>query len=85
MTETNEGAETFNFDPDQLTELSELAEAFIHEEVDAEFFKQLDRDYIEQLADSAADEPPADIGQEEYEAAIEVAQLILDRMDAVDQ
>ena len=70
---------------DQLTELSELAEAFIHEEVDAEFFKQLDRDYLEQLTDSAADEPPADIGREKYEAAIEVAELILDRMDAATQ
>jgi len=85
MVVPEENSGKFEFDPDQLAELGELAEAFIHEEVDAEFFKQLDRDYIEQLADSAADEPPADIGQEEYEAAIEVAQLILDRMDAATQ
>ena len=84
MPETDEDAETFEFNPDQLTELGELAEAFIHEEADSEFFEELDRDYLVRLADTAAEEPPADLGQEEYEAAIEVAELILERMDAAD-
>jgi len=85
MVETEENAEKFEFDPDQLSELGELAEAFIHEEADAELFEELDRDYLEQLVDTAVEEPPADIGQEEYQAAIEVAELILDRIDVVRQ
>ena len=85
MVVPEENSGKFEFDPDQLAELGELAEAFIREEVDAELFEELDRDYLERLIDTAAEEPPADIGQEEYEAAIEVAELILDRMDAVDQ
>jgi len=85
MVVPEESSGKFEFDPDQLAELGELAEAFIHEEADAELFEELDRDYLERLVDTAAEEPPADIGQEEYEAAIEVAELILDRMDAVDQ
>ena len=42
MVVPEENSGKFEFDPDQLAELGELAEAFIHEEVDAEFFKQLD-------------------------------------------
>jgi hypothetical protein len=84
MVETGDKSGEFEFDPDQLGELGELAEAFIHQEVDADFFDELDRDYLEQLVDSAESEPPADIDTEEYEAAIEVAELILHRMDATD-
>ena len=84
MATTNGDAGDFEFDPDQLSDLSKLAEAFIHAEVDADFFNELDRDYLEQLVDSAESEPPADIDTEEYEAAIEVAELIVDRMDATD-
>ena len=84
MAETDEEAGKFEFDPEQLSELGELAEAFIHAEVDADFFHELDRDYLEELVDSAGSEPPADINPEEHEAAIEVAELILDRMDVAD-
>ena len=85
MAETDGDEGEFDFDPDQLNELGELAEAFIHEEVDADLFNELDREYLERLVDTAAEEPPADIGQEEYRAAIEVAELILNRMDAAAQ
>jgi len=85
MVETEENPGKFDFDPDQLSELGELAEAFIHEEVDSELFDELDRDYLERLVDTASEEPPADISQEEYRAAIEVAELILDRMDTAAQ
>ena len=85
MVVPEENAGQFEFDPDQLAEVGELAEAFIREEVDVILFEELDRDYLERLVDTAAEEPPAGIGQEEYEAAIEVAELILDRMDVVDQ
>lgn len=84
MAKTNGDAGDFEFDPDQLSDLSKLAEAFIHAEVDADFFNELDRDYLEQLVDSAESEPPADIDTQEYEAAIEVAELIVDRMDEAD-
>lgn len=84
MAEADEGAPEFQFDPDQLTELSDLAEAFIHEEVDAALLDELDREYLERLVDSGGSEPPADVGEDEYEAAIEVAELIVDRMDAAD-
>lgn len=82
MVEIDEEASKFEFDREQLSELGELAEAFIHKEVDADFFDELDRDYLERLVESAASEPPADIDTEEYEAAIEVAELIVDRMAA---
>jgi len=85
MVVPEENAGQFEFDPDQLSEVGELTEAFIREEVDAELFEELDRDYLERLVDTAAEEPPADLGQEEYEAAIEVAELILNRMDVVEQ
>ena len=89
MAKTNGDAGGFEFDTDQLSDLSKLAEAFIHAEVDADFFEELDRDYLEQLVDSAESEPPADIDTadidtQEYEAAIEVAELIVDRMDEAD-
>ena len=84
MAKTDRDAGGFEFDPDQLGELGELAEAFIRQEVDADFFDELDHDYLEQLVDSAESEPPADIDTKEYEAAIEVAELIVDRMDATD-
>ena len=83
MAESNEEAGKFEFDPDQLSELGDLAEAFIHEEVDADLFDELDRDYLEWLVSSAESELPEDVTKE-YEAAIEVAELILDRMDATD-
>mgnify|MGYP006919958503 CR=1 FL=1 len=84
MAKTNGDAGDFEFDPDQLSDLSKLAKAFIHAEVDADFFDELDRDYLEQLVDSARSEPPSEIPPEEYEAAIEVAELIIDRMDVAD-
>jgi len=84
MAKTDGDAGDFEFDPDQLDDLSKLAEAFIHAEVDADFFDELDRNYLEQLVDSAESEPPADIDTQEYEAAIEVAELIVDRMDEAD-
>lgn len=45
MAETDEKAGDFEFDPDQLSDLGELAEAFIHEEVDAEILAELHREH----------------------------------------
>jgi hypothetical protein len=84
MTEPDESSVEFNFEPDQLTEIGELAEAFIHEEVDAGFLNELNPDYLERLVAHPDSKPPTDVDEDEYEAAIEVAELILDRMDAGD-
>jgi len=40
------------------------------------FFDEFDRDYLERIDDTAAEEPPTDIDQAEYEAAIEVAETL---------
>ena len=84
MVETDEEVGGFKFDPEQFGDISELAEAFIRQEVDADLFDELDRDYLEQLVDNAESEPSAGIETKQYEAAIEVAELILGRMDATD-
>jgi hypothetical protein len=85
MADADESAADFEFDPDQLTELGDLAEAFIHQEVDAALFDDLDREYLQRLVDHAGAEPPTGVDRDEYEAAIEVAELILDRMAAAEQ
>jgi hypothetical protein len=85
MAEADQGADDFEFDPDQLSELSDLAEAFIHEELDGQFFEELDSNYLTRLVDSVESEPPAGVDVDEYEAAIEVAEFILNRMDAAEQ
>jgi hypothetical protein len=85
MAEADESAAEFEFDPDQLTELGDLAEAFIHEEVDTALFDDLNREYLLRLVDNAETEPPSGVNPDEYQAAIEVAELILDRMDAAGQ
>ena len=84
MVGSSDEAGDFEFDPDQLDELSELAEAFIHKELDTELMADLDREYLETLVDCRETRPPAEIPPEEYEAAIEIAELVLDRMDATD-
>ena len=85
MAEISNEAGDFEFDPDQLEELSALAEAFIHEELDAELMANLDREYLETLVDCSGTKPPSEIPRKEYEAAIEIAELILNRMDAIDK
>ena len=57
MAGTDGDEREFDFDPDQLNELGELAEAFIHEEVDADLFNELDREYLERLIDNAESDP----------------------------
>ena len=53
MADADEGTADFEFDPDQLSELGDLAEAFIHEEVDAALLGDLDREYLQRLVDHA--------------------------------
>lgn len=85
MAKTGDEADDFEFDPDQLNEIGELAEAFIQKELDTELMANLDREYLKDLVDSMGTEQSSEIAPEEYEAAVEVAELILDRMDATDQ
>ena len=85
MAKTGDEAGDFEFDPDQLEGLGELAEAFIHKELDTELMADLDREYLENLVNCKGTRAPSEIPPEEYEAAIEIAELVLDRMDAIDQ
>jgi len=85
MVETEEGVSDFDFDPDQLAELSELSEAFIHEELDAELMDELDHDYLETLVEQPDSAIPSDVGEQEQQAVVEIADLILQRTDAQGQ
>lgn len=85
MSEATDGPGDFEFDPDQLGDIGELAEAFIHEELDAELLDVIDRDDLEALIEQATIDGEIDVQSEAYEAAIEVAELIVDRMDAVEE
>ena len=81
MTETDEGADAFDFDPDQLAELGELSEAFIHEELDSELMDEVDVDYLETLVEQPDSAIPSDVGKQEYQAVVEIADLIIQRVD----
>jgi hypothetical protein len=85
MVETDEGVGDFDFDPDQLAELGELSEAFIHEELDVELMDKVDVDYIETLVEQPDSAIPSNIGEREHEAVVEIADLILQRIDIKDQ
>ena len=85
MAETDEGVDAFDFDPDQLAELGELSEGFIHEELDAELMDEVDFDYLETLVEQPESAIPADVGEQEQQAVVEIADLILQRIDAKEQ
>jgi len=85
MEEADKEVGDFEFEQAQIDDLSRLAEAFVDEELDAELLNEVDRDYLEGLVDNVASEPHTEIDPVEYEAAIEIAELILDLMDAADQ
>ena len=85
MEEADKEVGDFEFEQAQLDDLSRLAEAFVDEELDAELLNEVDRDYLEELVNSAKLESHAEDGSVEYEAAIEIAELILDLIDAADQ
>ena len=85
MAETDEGSETFDFNPDQLAELGELSEAFIQEELDTKLMDELDYDYLETLVKQPDSVIPSDVGEQEKQAVVEIADLILQRIDAKSQ
>jgi hypothetical protein len=85
MSEVIDELDEFEFDPDQLHDIGELAEAFIHEELDADLLEGVDREELEALIEQATTGGEIDVESDVYEAAIEVAELILERMDAVDE
>ena len=85
MEEADKEVGDFEFEQAQIDDLSRLAEAFVDEELEAELLNEVDRDYLERLVDNVASEPHTEIDPVEYEAAIEVAELILDLIDAADQ
>jgi hypothetical protein len=85
MSEATDEPGDFEFDPDQLGDIGELAEAFIHEELDAELLDKIDREELEAVIEQATIDGEIDVESEAYEAAIEVAELIVNRMDAVEE
>lgn len=85
MSEATDEPGDFEFDPDQLGDIGELAEAFIHEELDAELLDKIDREELEAVIEQATIDGEINVESEAYKAAIEVAELIVDRMDAVEE
>jgi len=85
MEEADKEVGDFEFEQAQIDDLSKLVEAFVDEELDAELLNEIDRDYVKGLVDGAGSESHTEIDPVEYEAAIEVAELILDLIDAADQ
>ena len=83
MSEAIDEPGEFEFDPDQIDDIGELAEAFIDEELDADLLEEVDREELEALVEQATTDGEIDVGSDVYEAAIEVAELIVERMDAV--
>ena len=72
----------FEFDPEQTDPVEELAEAFIHEEFDAALLAEIDREALESLvarAEARADRSTDDLAEE---AALEVARIVLARLEA---
>ena len=72
----------FEFDPEQVDPVEELAEAFIHEEFDAALLAEIDREALESLvarAEARADRSTDDLARE---AALEVARIVLARLEA---
>jgi len=72
----------FEFDPEQTDPVEELAEAFIHEEFDAALLAEIDREALESLvarAETRADRSTDDLAEE---AALEVARIVLARLEA---
>ena len=72
----------FEFDPEQVDPVEELAEAFIHEEFDAALLAEIDREALESLvarAEARADRSTDDLAEE---AALEVARIVLARLEA---
>ena len=72
----------FEFDPEQTDPVEELAEAFIHEEFDAALLAEIDREALESLvarAEARGDRSTDDLAEE---AALEVARIVLARLEA---
>lgn len=74
----------FEFNPEQTDPVEELAESFIHEEFDATLLAEIDREELEVLvaqADAMDDSETDDLAME---AALEVAETVLERLEAFD-
>jgi len=85
MVNLNEHEEEFEFESDPPSEFGELLEAFINEELDTEFMDELDYDYLEMLVEQPDSAIPSDVGEQVQQAVVEIADLILQRIDAQGQ
>jgi len=85
MAEIDERTAELGFESDQLHELSELAAAFIQEELDAELMEELDDKYLETLVAHPDSVIPSDLPPEVHRAAVETANFILQQLNGANQ
>jgi len=83
---TGQSADTgaFEFDPTLVDYGDALAEAFILEELDPELLAELDREYLAVLAQQSPEALHMDIEEPVLAAAIQVAEMVVGRMEAAD-
>jgi len=75
----------FEFDPEVVDQVDALAEAFVLEEFDAELLNELDEDYLQRLVDIAETGAGRLDSDPEFDAAVQVAELVLERLEAAEQ
>ncbi len=75
----------FEFDPEQVDQIDKLAETFIEEEFDSTLLAQIDRDHLETLVERAETVDVTAIDEPAVAAAIEVAELVLERLEVFEE
>lgn len=84
MSKTGTETGAFEFDPEVVDQVDALAEAFILEEFDATLLNELDRDHLKRLVDLSDAHGTVLEADPEYGAAIQVAELVLQRLEAAE-
>lgn len=85
MTEAGTETGPFEFDPEVVDQVDALAEAFVLEEFDAELLDELDQEYLQRLVDLGNAHGGTLDTDPEFGAAVQVAELVLERLQAAEQ
>jgi len=85
MSETGTETGPFEFDPEVVDQVDALAEAFVLEEFDEELLNDLDQEYLQRLVDLAETQGDTFDTDPEFGAAVQVAELVLERLEAAEQ
>ena len=85
MSETGTETGPFEFDPEVVDQVDALAEAFVLEEFDAELLNDLDQAYLQRLVELAETHGDTLDTDPEFGAAVQVAELVLERLQAAEQ